>query len=156
MLIPVVKKSDWDEAGIEAYLESTEFPVRLACNGREGFPLVCSVWFLYRAGSLWCVAHRNSELVRLLTADPRCGFEIATNTPPYSGVRGQGRVTLDPAAAADILPQLVWRYLKRDDTALGRWLLKRLDEEVAIRITPEWVTAWDYSRRMADTAQPAS
>ena len=76
------------------------------------------------------------------------GFEIAGDTPPYFGVRGTGRAQLLPSDAATVLPQLIDKYLGDQTVPLAKWLLSRLDEEVAIRIDSLTLTSWDYSSRM--------
>ena len=69
-------------------------------------------------------------------------------TPPYFGVRGTGRAQLLPSDAAVVLPQLIDKYLGDQTVPLAKWLLSRLDEEVAIRIDSLTLSSWDYSRRM--------
>ena len=70
------------------------------------------------------------------------------NEPPYRGVRGQGRAHLLPEAGAARLEVLLDRYLGDRESNLARWLLSRAEDEVAIRIEPSWLTAWDFSARM--------
>ena len=48
----------------------------------------------------------------------------------------------------EILCRLLDRYLGSRETPLARWLLSRASQEVAIRIEPERLTSWDFSRRM--------
>lgn len=40
------------------------------------------------------------------------------------------------------------RYLGTRDSHFAKWLIDRRDNEVAIRIVPSWITAWDYAQRM--------
>ena len=49
---------------------------------------------------------------------------------------------------------LVERYLGGSGSRLARWLLGRRDEEVGLRITPQWLTSWDFSARMGDVERP--
>jgi len=70
-----------------------------------------SVWYAYQDGALLCVSHRKSALIRLLEQDPRVGFEISPNDPPYHGVRGQGTVSLAPLGEHNVLEALLDRYL---------------------------------------------
>ncbi len=67
---------------------------------------------------------------------------------PYRGVRGQGEATLDDDRGEEILRKLVERYLPDPESSFAVWLLGRADREVAIRIDPVWVTAWDFADRM--------
>lgn len=142
------RDSAWDTPGIEQFLRVTTIPVRLACLTANGAPLVCSLWYLYADGALWCATQASARIVALLAREPRCGVEVAGDLPPYRGVRGQGLAVIDAAAGAAVLPQLIDRYLGSRDSPFARWLLARQAEEVAIRIAPDWLSAWDYSRRM--------
>lgn len=139
----------WDAARIGAHLEQTVVPVRLASVTPDGCPLVVSLWFLWREGHLWCATQRSSRIASCLAREPRCGFEVAGDTPPYCGVRGQGRAEIVAERAEAILRALLRRYRGVEDDPLGRRLLSRLDGEVAIRIAPQWITSWDFTSRMS-------
>lgn len=147
-LAPQVRSGPWDRAAVESFLVDTVIPVRLGTVGREG-PLVQSLWFVYESGSLWCCTQADALVVRRLRADERVGFEVSRDEPPYRGVRGSGRAVIDADAARDVLPRLLDRYGIGRERGLGRWLLSRLDSEVAVRITDLAVTSWDYSARMS-------
>lgn len=143
----ITRSGPWSVADIEDYLVQTVIPVRIATIGSTG-PLVQSLWFVYDEGDLWCATQSDSVIVRRLRTDPRCGFEIAADLPPYRGVRGRGVVRIEPDRATDILPRLIERYLGSEPTQLGEWLMSRLDTEVALRVSELTVTSWDYSGRM--------
>jgi nitroimidazol reductase NimA-like FMN-containing flavoprotein (pyridoxamine 5'-phosphate oxidase superfamily) len=134
---------------MEGFLRRAEIPVRLACLAGNGAPLICSLWYLYDGAAIWCATQRDARLVAWLGADPRCAFEVAGDDAPYRGVRGQGAATLSAAEGPAILGRLIDRYLGGRDSAFARWLLSRQQDEVAIRIDPEWLTSWDFGRRMA-------
>lgn len=84
-----------------------------------------------------------------LENDPRCAFEVAGDLPPYRGVRGRGRATLDRARGGEILAALLERYDIAPRGGLGQWLLSRRDAEVAIAIEPTWMGSWDFTKRMS-------
>jgi hypothetical protein len=46
------------------------------------------------------------------------------------------------------LLQLIDRYLHSRESKFAQWLIERQAEELAIRIEPEWLSAWDFSARM--------
>ncbi len=142
-----IRSGPWDQAEVERFLEESVIPIRLATIGRSG-PLVQSLWFLYDNGSLWCATQADAVVVRRLTADPRCGFEVAADAPPYRGVRGGATATIVADAAGEVLPRLIERYLGEEPSPLGTWLMSRIDAEVAIRLDDLQVSSWDYSGRM--------
>ena len=104
-------KGPWKQQQIEDYLSDSRLPVRLGCVGGDGFPRVVSLWYQYREGALYCVTHRDSPLVSLLTNEPRVGFEVSPNEPPYLGVRGQGVVEMTPLEQREMLEALLSNYL---------------------------------------------
>ena len=147
-------KGPWNEQQIEDYLGDSQLPVRLGCVGGDGFPRVVSLWYQYRDGALYCVTHRDSPLISLLSKEPRVGFEVSPNEPPYFGVRGQGLVQLTPLQQRETLEGLLQRYLGGLDSKLAEWLLSRSEQEVLLQIQPRRFFSWDYRSRMADVSLP--
>ena len=140
--------SAWQAEEIDNFLGNSTIPIRLAAVSRDGAPLICSLWYGYADGALWCATQRGSHIAGLLRRNPHCGFEVAADTLPYRGIRGQGRVSLSAAAGPETLSMLIERYLGDCESDLAQRLLARQADEVALRIEPLWVTAWDYSARM--------
>ena len=149
--LPLAKTSQWNLTETTNFLSESRIPLRLACQGTQDFPLLCSVWYCYKEGAIWCASHESSHLIRLLKQNPNCGFEIGVNEPPYKGVRGQGVAELIREPAAEILADLIERYAIDPDSSLARWLTSRVAEEYAIRINIVRITSWDYTRRMLDS-----
>jgi nitroimidazol reductase NimA-like FMN-containing flavoprotein (pyridoxamine 5'-phosphate oxidase superfamily) len=145
----VARSSAWTPDAIADFLVQTVVPCRLSCITSGGYPHVNSLWYLYGDGALWLSTQNSSAVWRWLRADPRCGFEVAGDQPPYRGVRGRGHVTLLTAREAPVLARLLERYLSGTDSPLARWLLSRAANEATLRIEPHWLTAWDYAARMA-------
>ena len=140
----------WSGDAIAGYLASSRIPLRLAVFDGAGSPWVMSLWFLYDEGSLWCATNSGAKVLRYLADDTRCGFEVAGEQPPYRGVRGKGHADIIPERGGDILLRLLDRYGISRNSRLGRELLARIGNEVAIRITPSRITSWDFSTRMVD------
>lgn len=140
-----IASGPWDRSRIDAFLDSTVIPIRIASAGRTS-PLVQSLWYLHEDDSLWCCTQAEAVLTRRLRSDPRCGFEVSGDLPPYRGVRGTAKAEILPERAADILPRLIERY--GAPSALADWLLSRLDREVAIRLHSLRVTTFDFTQRM--------
>lgn len=144
----VRRNSAWDLPEIEGFLNDCVIPIRLACLQAPDRPLVCSLWFLYDDGAFWCATQANARIVEFLQQQPACGFEIAPEAMPYRGVRGQGIAILDKEQGMQTLLRLLDRYLHTRESAFAQWLIGQADQEVAIRIQPEWLTAWDFGGRM--------
>lgn len=143
-----IRSGPWDLSGIRAFLESAVIPMRLATNGSVG-PMVQSLWFLFDESALWCCTQRDSVVAKRLRSDPRCGFEIAGDNPPYRGVRGKGDASMDAGLAAELLERLLRRYDVASNSPLASWLQSRVADELAIRIDSLVVSSWDYSSRMS-------
>jgi nitroimidazol reductase NimA-like FMN-containing flavoprotein (pyridoxamine 5'-phosphate oxidase superfamily) len=133
-----------------AYLDAARIPLRLSCVTSSGWPFVLSLWYLHDADRLICATLETARVVEYLRREPRCGFEIAADQPPYCGVRGRAMAAIEPAAGPETLERLVDRYLGGRDNSLARWLLARSQHEVAIVLTPVQVFTWNYQQRMAD------
>jgi nitroimidazol reductase NimA-like FMN-containing flavoprotein (pyridoxamine 5'-phosphate oxidase superfamily) len=143
------RSGPWDESAIDRFLAETVIPIRIATVGRSG-PLVQSMWFAWDGGTFWCATQDSALVVQRLTADPRCGFEVAGDTLPYRGVRGSGLAEVRRDEGREVLQRLIGRYLGGAETELGAWLLSRADREVAIAIRPDTMASWDYRRRMGE------
>jgi len=138
----------WSRERVDDYLAKAVIPLRIACVSGGGWPVVASLWYLHREGVLWCATPAHARIARLLAKDPRCGFEVGVNEPPYRGVRGRGRAQLDAERGHEMLGELVGRYFGGAETPFTRWLLERRVEELAIRIEIDRLTSWDFTERM--------
>jgi nitroimidazol reductase NimA-like FMN-containing flavoprotein (pyridoxamine 5'-phosphate oxidase superfamily) len=146
------RKGPWSTEQIERFLEESRAPIRLACNGVSGHPVLASLWFVPLDGKLWCATQRTASVVSHLSRDPRCAFEVSVESPPYCGVRGQGLATLHDDRGEEILRVLIDRYLGDSTSRLARFLLARVEHETAIAIEPQTLVSWDYRERMGDVA----
>lgn len=145
----IYNSSAWSREEINQFLNDAVLPVRLGVPSGNGAPVVCSLWFQYIDGWICCASQRTARILTLLEANPRVGFEIAGDTMPYRGVRGQGVANLSRADGPAVLSQLLERYVNDLESDFARWLDSRSQEEVAILIEPEWLTSWDFTARMA-------
>jgi hypothetical protein len=143
----------WSLEQANSFLEQSIIPLRLAVLDQSGFPLLLSLWFLPDDGALWCATKHDAAVARYLGLNPHCGFEVAGDTPPYCGVRGQGRASLHPSEGLNVLRRLLARYSIDPSSKLSRLLLAQADREVAIRIEIDWLTSWDFRQRMKGATQ---
>lgn len=136
---------------VSGYLKETIIPIRIACVAESAWPLVVSLWYTFSDGAFYCATRNSAKIVRYLRNKPRCGFEVASEIPPYRGVRGQGIARIDKSRGRAILEILLDRYRIGRNSSLGKGLLSRSDDEVAIEIQPVNLFNWDYTRRMRDS-----
>jgi hypothetical protein len=134
------------------YLEETRVPIRLSSRTESGWPIVLSLWFIYRDGLLYCATQQNARIVKYLENEPRCGYEIAADLPPYCGIRGQAKARIDQEIGLEILEDLLIRYLGGLNNPLAERLLDNADDEVALVLTPINCFQWDFSQRMRSVA----
>ena len=118
-------KSKWSAEQVAAFLSESRLPVRLSSVGPSGFPHITSLWFMYREGCFLCCTQQEAVVCRNIRREPRVGFEIAVNEPPYYGVSGQGEARVVDADATDLLNDLADQYLEGRDAPLRAWLLSR-------------------------------
>jgi hypothetical protein len=144
------RKGPWPKNEIERFLQQTRVPLRLACNGAFGHPVIASLWFLPLYDTLWCATQRTAAVVSRLRKDRRCAFEVARETPLYRGVRGQALAELRDERGEEILRLLIDRYLEDPTSQLARWLLSRVRHETAIAIEALTLVSWDYRERMGN------
>jgi len=143
-------KGPWSTAQIGDFLSEQRIPLRLACNGASGHPVLVSLWFIALDDKLWCATPRTARIASILARDPRCAFEVSVEKPPYCGVRGPAVATLHDDRGGEILRRLIDRYLGNATSRLARLLLARVEHETAIAIEPRALVSWDYAERMAD------
>ena len=77
---PIRKKGPWSTDQIQHFLGEIRIPIRIACNGASGHPVMASLWFVPQGGMLWCATQQGASVVSLLTRDPRCAFEVSVET----------------------------------------------------------------------------
>jgi len=143
----VAKLSDFQE-----FLEKIRIPLRLACKTESGWPMILSLWFIYKDGSLFCATRKSTRVVKYLLENRDCAFEIAADRPPYCGIRGQALACIDEERGVEILEMLLDRYLGSRDNSLADKLLQNSVDEIAIRLDPVNLFSWDFSTRMEDAS----
>jgi len=151
----VKRRGPWGPDEIDGFLAGARVPLRLSCNGAAGTPMLASLWFVPEDGLLWCATPRSARVAQRLAEDPRCAFEVAEETAPYRGVRGQGRATLHDDRGAEILEHLIARYLEDPGCDFARWLRGRAADETAIAVAPARLLSWDFGERMGGASAGA-
>jgi PPOX class probable F420-dependent enzyme len=119
------------------------FVATLATYRRDGAAMLSPVWHEWHEGGFNVPTGEDDVKARHLRRDPRAGFVLYDNNPPYRGVelRCQPRIVPDPDRA--VLRRIAVRYLGPErgnayaDSSTG--------PSVVIRLEPgEW-RAWDFA-----------
>lgn len=142
----------WDRERVDEFLTDARVPVRLGCRTPADDPWIVSLWFSWN-GAVNCATSADADLVSFLAHDDHVSFEMSTNDPPYKGVRGRGRATVSPDEDKELLRALLERYLGGTDNPTGNRLLRPERDEVRLRIEPERLYTWDYSKRMGSEGE---
>ena len=141
---------------VDAFLDAAVIPMRLAAVGPTGWPLIVSLWFLRHGDEILAATRPSSTLVAFLTQEPKCGFEIAGDEPPYKGVRGRAEVIVDDHAGGPVLEMLLTKYLGGTSSPLAKTLMGNAADEVCLRLQPRSIISWDFTRRMSDSADESA
>lgn len=142
-----------DPTPILMSLEEQKIPIRIGCISTNGYPCVLSLWFSIIDGRIYCATKKNAKIAEYLEKNPACGFEIASDKPPYRGIRGNGICNIKPEDGKNILSLLIRKYLGQKNPKLEKFLLNNSDKEVALEIVPNQVFHYDYTSRMENTNQ---
>lgn len=125
-----------------------KIPIRIAFANNDGIPNVISLWFVQIDEKIYCATQKSAKIIQYLKKNPVCGFEIASDKPPYKDVRGNGSAKILDDLGQDILQILMNKYLGEKESGLSKFLKSNSHNEVAIEITPKNLFYYDYSARM--------
>jgi nitroimidazol reductase NimA-like FMN-containing flavoprotein (pyridoxamine 5'-phosphate oxidase superfamily) len=137
----------WSDDEAERFLNAAVIPLRLGCHNPAGGLWMLSLWYRYTDGHLQCATSKDADVVGFLRENDQVCFEVSTNRPPYMGVRGAGRATIE-ADGKPVLCDLIDRYLGTTEAEMAQWLLREDREEVSLRIEPTQLHTWDFTPRM--------
>ena len=133
---------------VNDFLTRACVPIRLACVTIGDWPITISLWYAYMEEKFFCATQKNAAILKYLSNNSKCGFEVAGDLPPYRGVRGWGYAKLNEARGSEILHILIKKYLKDEKSQFVEFLLRRAENEIAIEIKALSVFHYDYSNRM--------
>lgn len=131
-------------------VSDNKIPIRLGCIKPDGMPVVVSLWYIQKDNRIFCATQRNSKIVSYLQKNPKCGFEIAADKPPYKGTRAEGIAYIIQEKGPEILELLIEKYLGKKESTLSKFLKENSKNEVAIEIVPQKIFNYDYTIRMKD------
>ena len=127
---------------------NTKIPIRIGFIKSNGYPSIISLWYIDIDGKIYCATQKTAKVIQYLETNPSCGFEIASDQPPYKGSRGEGIVKIIPSKGPEILNLLIKKYLGEKESTLSKFLRGHSQNEIAIEITPTKIFHYDYSKRM--------
>jgi PPOX class probable F420-dependent enzyme len=121
----------------------------------RGRPRVRPLWFLWQAGQFWFTTRLEARHTgRDLAASPQVAVSIASEDRPYRAVIAHGPIEV-VGKDREILLAIAARYGPREG---HRWLEHAMEESdrVAMRMIPETLLSWDYSREGTDSPKRTS
>ncbi len=134
---------------ILSQLDEKRIPIRLGLLRPNGYPLVISLWYYTDNEKIYCATKKDALIVKYISNNSRCSFELAADNPPYRGIRGYGICQINPESGKEVLDKLMNKYLSEKQTKLKQYLTTHNDREVALEITPYSVSSYDYTKRMS-------
>jgi hypothetical protein len=121
-------------------------PARLAYDGRDGFPRVIPIGFLWNGSAIVVCTAPTAPKVKALTERPQIALTIDDIGPPAKAllVRGIARI--------EIVDSVAWEYLAAaakstsgDELAAFEANVHALYKQMArITITPTWARYYDF------------
>ena len=96
-----------------AFLAEPGLLMRLGTVGRDGFPQVTPVWYLYEDGVFYVTTASNRVKARNMLSTPKVGFAIDSDVKPYRGisVRGEAQLIAEGEAARPLTRRIAARYV---------------------------------------------
>ncbi|MEA3337433.1 MAG: 2-phospho-L-lactate guanylyltransferase [Chloroflexota bacterium] len=97
----------------EAFLAEGGHLMRLGTIGRDGFPQVTPVWYLFQNGLFYITTAHDRIKARNMLANPRVGFAVDSEVKPYRGltVWGKARLVTEGEDARSLTRQIAARYV---------------------------------------------
>jgi PPOX class probable F420-dependent enzyme len=134
---------------IDAFLAQPRL-CHFATVDAEGHPRVRPLWFLWKDGEFWFTTRMEARHTgRDLASSPSVAVSVASEDRPYRAVIAQGKPEV-VERTEELLLAISTRY---DGEAGRRWTAHALREpdRVIMRMTPETLLSWDYSREGTDS-----
>lgn len=99
-----------------AFLAEPGLLMRLGTVGRDGFPQVTPVWYLYEDGVFYVTTAGDRVKARNMLATRKVGFAIDSDVKPYRGisVRGEAQLVAEGEIARPITRRIAARYVPAD------------------------------------------
>ena len=134
---------------IDAFLAEPRL-CHFATVDSSGNPRVRPLWFLWRDGAFYLTTRTKARHTgRDLEHSEHVALSIASEDRPYRAVIAHGHIEI-LGKDEETLRAVAFKY---GEESGRRWLNHALQEEdrVAMRLAPETLLTWDYSREGTDS-----
>lgn len=131
---------DW--ASFESMLTAPS-PAVLVTYRDDDSAQVSPVWFRFDNDHFEVVIAENDVKLRHLRRRPECTLLVFETTPPFRGVRVEGRADLQPDTGATVRRSIATRYLGEADGAT--FVAQRKTPGVVLRLRVDQARTWDLS-----------
>jgi nitroimidazol reductase NimA-like FMN-containing flavoprotein (pyridoxamine 5'-phosphate oxidase superfamily) len=130
-------------------------PARLAYTGRDGFPRVIPIGFLWNGTQFILATSTKAPKVRALSAHPNVALTIDTVTFPANVlmVRGTASIEIVEGVPAEYL-EASKKQVPADQWQTFEAQVRQLYKQMAkISITPEWAKLFDFVTRVPSVTE---
>jgi PPOX class probable F420-dependent enzyme len=129
---------------IDAFLEEPHL-CHFATIDADGLPRVRPLWYLWKDGEFWLTTRTQARFTgRDLASSPRVALSIGSEYRPYRAVVVHGV----PEVVPKDLETLIAISMRYGDERGSPWTAEAMaqDDRVLMRLVPEKLYSWDYSR----------
>lgn len=131
-------------AEIDEYLDRP-LMARLAAVGRDGYPAVYPVWFIYEGGEIIASTMKGAPKTKKIEANPKVGFTVDSfGLDETKGVIIRGTAVIIEDDDKETSKKILLKYLGSEDDPVYQRTIEM--PRVLIKIKPEKTYSWDYSK----------
>ncbi len=129
---------------IEKYL-SQPLVARLATIGKDGYPNVHPMWFIYEGGEIIIGTGTGTVKTKNVRDNQKVGVVIDTaGETEMKGVIFRGKAELVEDETKEMTKKIILRYLGTTDDPMYQQLIQM--PRTLIKIRPEKTYSWDFSK----------
>lgn len=142
-------------AEVDALLGS-QHKVQLATNGRDGFPHLVTMYYVFVDGLITFWTYRSSQKALNLERDQRisCLVEVGEQYFDLKGVliHGQVRRIEEPAAVLEIGRKITAAFSEpMAGDAMTEYVTRAARKRVGYAVEPTRVISWDHTKLLGQT-----
>ena len=124
----------------------TQKILRLATIGKNGFPHIVPVWYIYSSGKIYVGTNTRTKKARNVKKTSRVSFcvDIGIKSPKIYAVMGTGiaKLILDENKVQLVAKKILLRYFTNLKNKSAKELLD--DTDCIIEISPKEFSMWHY------------